>query len=347
MNLGQRETEGESTRFFFLEALRVASGRPAVWLTTWFSMVVMAFVVTLPWVNWFGGVFDNYEPGTLVWTLTRAFRTDHSAEMGALNAATARAGAVLVFVSYLFGVFAAGGWLQVLLERTHGQSFRRFCLGGARYFWRFFRVLVLTLLVLAFFSWAFYEWPWKWIVLNWMFGVPKSDFSSLETLSSELTVRRLGWAQDGLFALFFGLTLIWGRYARTRLALHGTSSALLAGLASLFLMLRHPIKTLRPMVFLLLIEAGLAIGLGIATTNVELGLQEAPTILRILLLFGLGQLLLLLREILRGADYCVAVLVSQELVEAPTGTDPWKGAIGGPGGPRYPIDDSDEYGVAM
>jgi hypothetical protein len=27
--------------------------------------------------------------------------------------------------------------------------------------------------------------------------------------------------------------------------------------------------------------------------------------------------------------------------------DPWKESIGGPGGPRYPLEEGDEYGVAL
>jgi hypothetical protein len=46
------------------------------------------------------------------------------------------------------------------------------------------------------------------------------------------------------------------------------------------------------------------------------------------------------REILRGARYHASVKVSQEIVRRPAQQpDPWR-AIGGPGGPQYPVGDS-------
>ena len=50
--------------------------------------------------------------------------------------------------------------------------------------------------------------------------------------------------------------------------------------------------------------------------------------------------------ITRGARYHTAVAVSREIVRPISRPDPWKHTLGGPGGPRYPID-GDDYGVAL
>ena len=117
--------------------------------------------------------------------------------------------------------------------------------------------------------------------------------------------------------------LTWGDYTRTRLALHDTRSALWAGLCTFFLILRHPVKTLRPFVLLLVVEWK-TIGL----------------------LFVLGQLAMIVQTIVRAARYKAAVLVSRRLVQPLAQRDPWEKRVGGPGGPQYPIDETDEYGIS-
>ncbi len=337
-----------SKRPVILEALRVSLGRPAVWLTTWLCMALIVLFLSMPWVGWFEGVLGRYAPHSQFYGLSTVFQADHGTELGLLRGATGQTVAGVGFVALLLGVFAAGGWLQVILERTHGQSLRRFFLGGARYFWRFFRLLLLTLLLLHVLGWVLYEWPWKTLVLGGILGVPEHDYSSLETLSSERTVANLGFLRDGLYALGFSAVLVWGKYTRTRIALNDTSSALVSGIATTYTILRHPLMTLRPMILLALLEAGILIGLGYLTGFFQDGFADNASLGGVLILFGLGQLALVVREALRGAGYCAAVRVSQDIV-GPEREETWEGSIGGPGGPRYPIGDADgdEYGVSM
>jgi len=331
-----------------LEALRVAFGRPAVWLTTWLCMGLVVLCLTLPWLGWFTRVLGDYAPRSQFFGLSTIFRFDEGAEMGQLRNATSRAAAGVSFIALFIGVFAAGGWLQVILERTHGQSLRRFFLGGARYFWRFFRLLLLSLVLLHILGWVLYEWPWETIVLKGIMGVPESDYSKLETLSSEQTVANLGFLRDGLYAIGFSLILIWGIYTRTRIALNDTSSVIVSGLAAMWTIVRHPLMTLRPMILLRLLEGSVLVGLGLFTGIFQEGLEHEPSLTTVLILLGIGQLALMIREGLRGANYCAAVRVSQDLV-VPDREDQWEGSIGGPGGPRYPIgdDENDQYGVSM
>jgi hypothetical protein len=330
-----------------VRSLAAVFGRFPLWSTTWFVLWSMALLIALPWYGRLDGILTGRYPlGTAVHDLDVIFRTDQRAALDALNDNGARAAAVLAALAGLFGVFAAGGWLQVILERTHGQSLRRFFFGGARYFWRFLRVWVLVLLLLAGLRWVFYGMPWNEFVLDRLFHVPASDRETLETLHSELLARQIQWAQAGAFALGFALVCAWGVYTRTRLALHDTSSALIAGLASAWTLFAHPFKTLGPLFVLLLSELAVLLAAGVASRWLDESLLTEASVVRILLLHGVAQLALLWRQITRGAHYYAAVHASRAVIPPPPRPDPWK-TIGGPGGPQYPVDGGDEYGVAL
>lgn len=341
----------------FLGALRAAFSRVPIWLLTWAVFLLLALMAALPWYDFYESAVGNrYEPGALVSSLDRtllgdvsdtSFRFDHDDEISALNEKTAATGTLLAFGAILLGMFAAGGWLQIILERTRGQSVRRFFFGGARYFFRFLRLLVLSLLILAVFGWVIYGKPWEHFVLGDWLGVPGYDRDSLETLDSEWTFVQLKWAQAALYALVFALTVTWGDYTRTRMALHDTSSALWSGFLTFFTILRHPIKTLRPMIGLLVVEAFVLAGAFALQDWIGGYLADSPTRTKVWLLILIGQLALMWRHVTRGARYHAAVEVSRQIVRPLSRPDPWKESIGGPGGPRYPLGEGDEYGVAL
>lgn len=335
-------------RYVTLDALRTVLGRAPVWLAVFAFEVFLALAPALVFHGWMSeAIAHRYAPGALFANLESSFRFDQREELEVLGRAHGELGALLALAAMLFGCFSAGGWLQIFLERTHGESLRRFCLGGARYFWRFARLLLFTLVTLAGLAFVVYGWPWQRLVLGALLGVPASDFDALETLSSERIVFTLRFAQHTLFAAGFGLVLAWGDYARTRLALHDTSSAVWAGLTTWWTVLRHPVKTLAPYAWLFLLELVLVVGLGFFARSVELDLVRAPEAVGIGVLFVLSQMALLWRVILRGARYHAAVSVSREIVRPIARPDPWKQSVGGPGGPRYPLDTDDEYAVSM
>ncbi len=331
-------------RAIFWAALRTALGRTPVWLFCWLVPMLLALVLAVPWRGWIdGAVQSRYEPGSVLVSMNEVFRFDHERELSALRRGTAGVAAALAFVAVLFGVFSGGGWLQVVLERTQGHSLRRFLWGGARYFWRFARVFVLTLGTLGFAGWVLHGWPWK-TALRMLFG---AQDGGLDVLESELSAVLLTWLQAGLYAFAFALILVWGDYTRTRMALQNTRSALWAGLMTWGLILWHPLRTLRPFALLLAIEALILWVLGTLSwgVNTELSPQSGWIALSILLV--LGQVALLWQGISRGARYHAAVQVSRALVPPLLQPDPWAGRVGGPGGPQYPIDVTDDYGVSV
>jgi hypothetical protein len=328
----------------FLGALRTTLGRTPIWVACWLVPLFLALVLAVPWRGFYAGVLAHrYEPGSVLASMDEGFRFDHGPELDGLARSTAAVAAALALVAMLFGVFSGGGWLQVFLERTQGHSLRRFLWGGARYFWRFARVWLVTLLTLAVLSWALHGWPWK-MAMKLLFGAEDGD---LEVLASERGAVLVTWFQDGLYGLFLALLLVWGDYTRTRLALQDSRSAVWAGLCTWGLILLHPLRTLRPMLLLVLLEAAVVVTFGSLARGVDRGLGPGSGAGALLMLFALGQAALLLRGIARGARYHAAAQVSKQLVPPLAQPDPWASRVGGPGGPQYPIDLTDDYGVSV
>lgn len=328
----------------FVGALRTTFGRTSIWLMCWVVPLALALVVSVPWRGVLAGVLEHrYEPGSVLAFMDGNFTFDHRADLAALKKSTAGIAAALTLVIMVFGVFSGGGWLQVFLERTHGRSLRRFLWGGARYFWRFARVWVLTLLTLALFSWAMYGWPWK-TAMRLFFGAEDGD---LEVLTSEFQALLVNWTQDGLYGLLVALLLVWGDYTRTRLALQDTRSAVWAGLCTWGLIFLHPLRTLRPMLVLFALEVAVVIAFGTVARDVDRGLGPDSGGGTLFALFALGQIALLWQGIARGARYHAAAQVSKQLVPPLAQPDPWASRVGGPGGPQYPIDLTDDYGVSV
>ncbi len=327
----------------FLRALRSALARVPLWLLCWILSLLLALALAAPFGEKFARATEHrYAAGTLLGSLPETFRFDQRHELGDLEGRNGSVAAFLGVLAFLGGIFAAGGWLQVFLERTEGHSLRRFLWGGARYFWRFLRVGALTILILSLVTWLLYGWPWK-AALRFLFRAQDGD---LEVLHSEWSAVSIGWIQAGVHALFFALVFAWGDYTRTRLALNDTRSALWAGIQSWVLLLRHPLRTLRPLALIFALELALVSLLGTASWSVNVGLGPESSWRGVALLFLLGQAALLWQAISRGARYAAAVQVSRALV-APIVRDPWAARVGGPGGPQYPIDDTEEYGVSI
>ena len=98
------------------------------------------------------------------------------------------------------------------------------------------------------------------------------------------------------------------------------------------------------MILLGLVQVPVVALLGFISSDLELGPDSGWK--SILVLFALSQLSLLWGQVLFGARYAAAVRVCRGLVRASAAPDPFADRVGGPGGPQYPIDDSDEYGVS-
>lgn len=338
------EPDGERGGWASWTALRVTLGRVPLWFLVGCVPLVFGVIAAQGWVSFFErNIGGAYAPGEQLGWLTAPFRTDHAAGLGELRAATGIMAAVMTVLAMLIGVFCAGGWLQVFLERTSGHSVDRFFHGGARYFWRFFRVLIGVLLFLALGKYLIYGDLWSTYVWEGLFEVKGANF---ENLQSEATARRLTWLQDGTMALWFAGVMVWADYLRTRLAFLGSRSVLWQGIATFFMLLVRPITTLRPMLVLLVFELLVLVGLGWLSAGINHGVDAGTGMATVWLLAGLSVLGVFWKAIVNAARYHAAVQVVRVVVEPLGVEDPWENTVGGPGGPRYPVG-QEEYAVSI
>ena len=362
MSTDTNQSKSRPGAFLAFAALRRSLSHPILWIATWAAITLLGLAPALATLGVFDGLFGagtadwrtlrevGASLGADSWTLSENFRHDNREALAQLTTANAWVMATLSLAALLLGVFAAGGWLQIAYERLEGKTFRRFCYGGAAYFWRFLRVLLLVLLALSLAHWVCYGAPWRELVLGRLMGVPEYDRDALETLESELLVARLGWARDGLHAALFALVLAWGAYTRTRMAQRDGRSALGAGLATFWVMFRHPIQTLRPVLGLLLLEALVCVfAAGWLVDHIDARAAERPRLEHVLALLAVAQVCALWRHLSRGALYFATSRVSEHLIPPHKKKgDPWEVTIGAPGGPQYPIGhDEDAYHVAL
>src|SRR5262249_32944287 len=133
----------------------------------------------------------------------------------------------------------------------------------------FFRLTIVTALVLSALTWIVHGPGWNRLVLRGLCHLPATDVEKLETFTSEWSVVLLRWSQQAIYAIGFRLVLVWGDYARPRLALHDTASAVWAGICTAFTMLRHPMRTLRPVAVLFGFEVLLVVAAGVLARRVE------------------------------------------------------------------------------
>ncbi|QDU69993.1 hypothetical protein [Engelhardtia mirabilis] len=329
----------------FLVALRRAFVRPMAWVFSSIGVCALALVVTLPTHAWVADtVATRYAPGSQAFNMDATFRTDQAQGLSQLYDSLATTAGWLALVAVFFGVFTAGGWLGTLLDPSRTSVTRRYFHGGVRYFWRFVRLSLLFLVLTDIAGRLFLGDTWRQVVLEGWMGWPGGDS---EFATSELTVRRLVWLQDGLYALTLSGLWTWATYTRVRIALQSQSSVVFGSLRALGTILRHPIQTLRPMALLFVVDFAFLLGCGaIAGPLLQEGLRESASLWRVLALLGLTVTTVVVRQIFDGARYAAALAVSSRVVR-PKRADPWKERIGGPGGPQYPISDEDEFQISM
>lgn len=334
-----RELDPDTGGWISWTALRITLGRVPLWLIVGAIPMLFAAIGAQGWYAFFDRTLGSgYEQGAQLGWLTETFRTDHSGDLAILRSTTAQLAAGMTALLMLVGVFCAGGWLQVFLERTEGHSVDRFFHGGVRYFWRFFRVFIGVLLLLALGQWLIYGPLWNEYVWQKLFEIKGGDF---ENLTSEATARRLTWMRDGVAALWFAMVMVWADYLRTRLAFLGSRSVLWQGIATFFMLLVRPITAWRPMFVLLVFEFVVLLGLGWFSSGINHGIDAESGLASVWTLFAITAAAMLWRTIVRAARYHAAVQVVRVVVEPLGVEDPWENTVGGPGGPRYPVGQED------
>lgn len=303
-------------------ALRAALARPSAWSAIWAAECMLALAPALAYFTWLAPeLAHRTAPRELFRELSTVFRFDQRAGLAQLDASTEQLGALLGLLAMFVGAFAAGGWLTLFLADSRTRGFGVFAAGGLRFFGRFARLIVVTGLLLALVTWLCKGAPWNQVVLRGIAGVPPRDFGRLETLSSESTALLLRQVQACVYALGVALVLVWGDFTRTRLALFDTRSVVWAGLESAFFLVRHPVRALRPVCLLFVLEAVIVFAFGALSRSIDGRISDGVDVATLLVI---GQLALVWRIVLRGARYHAVVAVSRALVTPHAQPDPWR-----------------------
>ncbi len=327
----------------FLTALLAAVKRPAAWGTTALGIAAMGMFAATPVYRFVDSSLEHrYEPGSQRFNLSELFWNDQASGIEVVRSQLATTGGFLALAAFLFGCFTAGGWLRLLLDPGRGYG-RLFFAGGARYFWRFLRLALVVIVLFHLVGVVTQGAIWRELVLE---GWAGWEGGKAENSTSELTVARLGWASDLLHLVGLSLVLSWALLTRARMVLENRHSALVAGSATFWMLVRHPFSTLRPLICLVALEFAGLLGLAFLFRALESGMDGGAGWWSFLPMLLVAASALVVREILHGARYASALIVSRRLVR-PLPTDPWGDRVGGPGGPQYPLAENDEFSVAM
>lgn len=274
----------------------------------------LALPPALLWHQWLGGALANrYAQGELFANLSSTFRFDHRAQIGALESNASLWLGCAALLAMLGGIFFAGGWAELALDGQERRVIERAGSGARRFFWRYVRVWLGTLLLLALWSWTLFDWPWNKVVLSWILRLPESSGDRLENLTSEWSAVALQLAQAGVYALGVALVLACADYARLRVANAQGRSALVGWFGALWMVARHPLRTLGPLAGILGAEVAL-VALASWYARGQEGVLVAGTsqMHAVWILVATTVLLTFLRCWLRGARYLAGAEVLRE-----------------------------------
>lgn len=158
--------------------------------------------------------------------------------------------------AFLFGIFSAGGWLEVLSHRSGHPGFRVFASGAGTRFVRYLRLALLSLLAIAGARWLFYGTPALALEKALSGGSGDlADFSTEKAANAWTFWRSLG------FGLAVGLVVLVSDLGRAALVVRGGRSAVLAATRGLILFLRRPVASVSAAGFPFLAEMGILLGI--------------------------------------------------------------------------------------
>jgi hypothetical protein len=286
----------------------------------WAIAAALELCLALPpalfWHEWLrGALAGRYAPGELFGNLSTVFRFDHRAGLDELGNQAALWMGCAALVAMLLGVFFAGGWVQLAFDAQEGPVVARALPAARSHFWRFVRVWLITLALLALWSWMLFDWPWRKLVLDWILRLPDSTGDRLEALTSEWSAVAVRLTQAGIYALGVALCLCCADYARLLIARRSGRSALAGWFGALWIVGRSPVRALAPLAAIFALELALVAAASACARASEGGIVLGQSGLGAVALLAATTLALTLARCwLRGARYMAAAEVVRERV---------------------------------
>lgn len=201
----------------------------------------------------------------------------------------------LLSIIYLLGsTFLAGAFVG-MFSKDYQSTFTEFLMEGAKYFGRFFRLALVSLIVYL-------------ILLVFIFdpiaqGIPRwTEFEP-----SEMTPFLYYMIKNGLLVIMFGLIMMCMDYAKVRIVVDERASAILAFLAGVRFAFRHFTQT-APLYLLL---SGIGMGFIVVYALLQSLIPETGY-WTILIVFIFGQCYMLARVWLRATYYASQTILYKE-----------------------------------
>jgi len=208
-------------------AARRANGRKRMIVLYWFTQMIVAALAALPLLGvavpmlahsgWAPELLKQFD----VMFITEAMQARPGVGGVAFSAYP-----LIIFLTMTGGVFLAGGAVKLMVQDATVYSPREFWSGCGEYFWRFFRLMLYSLLLYA--------------IANALAGSVKKVADKLwgEGLESAPMVMA-GWVSNALLILLCGLVSTAMDYAKVRLVRDESRKSLRACLGSVWLVLRN------------------------------------------------------------------------------------------------------------
>lgn len=274
----------------------------------------LALPPALFWHEWLRGVLaGRYAPGEQFGNLSTIFRFDQRSGLAAMGDDAGLWMGCAALASMLLGVWFAGGWVKLAFDEEDGPVVARAIPGARAHFWRFVRVWLITLALLALWSWMLFDWPWRTVVLDGILRLPESNGDRLEALTSEWSAVAVRLSQAGIYALGVALLLCCADYARLVIARRAGRSALAGWFSALWIVGRSPVRALAPLAAIFVLELAL-----LAAASLFARAREGAIVLgeaglgAVTLLVATTVALTLSRCWLRGARYMAAAELVRE-----------------------------------
>jgi hypothetical protein len=214
---------GRGVRAIFVHA------RTAILL--WTANIALAIVALLPTWWWWSRTIMLPETDPLLERFQVGIFRDLMIDGGSFGVLTLGLIVVgLIVVALPISVFLSGGTLEVLITEEGMPFVQRFLRGGAHFFWRFLRLMVIggVVMIVSIGATA--------MGVNYLVG-PLMRSNWPPGVHAALAIEAVA---IGVVLMYFLLSF---DYARIRLALSDRGGVLRAWLSSLALVARHPVRT--------------------------------------------------------------------------------------------------------
>jgi len=209
-------------------AARRANGRKRMIVLYWFTQMMVAALAALPLLGIAVPMLahSGWAP-ELLKQFDVTFITEAMQARPGVGGAAFSAYPLIIFLTMTSGVFLAGGAVKLMVQDATVYSPREFWSGCGEYFWRFFRLMLYSLLFYA--------------IANALAGSVKKVADKMwgDGLESAPMVMA-GWVSNALLILLCGLVSTAMDYAKVRLVRDESRKSLRACLGSIWLVLRNP-----------------------------------------------------------------------------------------------------------